>query len=726
MLYCPKCQATYEDGTQRFCTNEGARLLSSPSTEQSGQSSKGVFTSILGKSFSKPENIKSEAVVSAFKPPIKSKFFSAEKEDEAIEKSKPTVLEINNQEKETKQTKPFEHIPLASIIKPNLIQEKQRKSDIVFDGETKKSVEISAELSDKTETKEEVLQSFDINNQDFLEVEDSENLILSEDVDENELSADSMLDHSETSAKADEFELNIENQETDVIDLGSELELDSVENIEIPKSIESNSNFDLDLDEPLEGLDSLKLDSDFEIDVEDLDKIPVNSEPLPQGELDLGDLDEFSIPSKVELDLESKEEINLADSMPRIELDLADLDDVSIPDKLETEPDVENEGAKTGDSIELKTFPPREIKYEISEILQSSLPPVVSNIGEESEIKQEIGSEKKEEKTVSTEAGTEKIKATDDPTWEKRSSEAAGGEESKWFLYPLIGLIILALGLLGFFYLTNQNNSVNREPANKLNENLNQPNINANVNLNANDSQTNINTNDSQTNINTNVSDSSENLNEPSSYPGEPNLSGEPRSDLSAVPPLPRTISQPPNTVLYKNVKKQQKGVQTENFLGFSIYYPKDWKETKSDNKFLDIAKKTPEGLPIKQLLITRYDSNGTFDADRTLFDELVKKSNADLRGILSNYEVINEGETIFQNGRWRVYQVTFQGIGSDKKLIIWGRRLWLPVQRAGMKSGFIITVFGTSLSDDIKSVNDLENDDEITEILKTFEPELN
>jgi hypothetical protein len=177
---------------------------------------------------------------------------------------------------------------------------------------------------------------------------------------------------------------------------------------------------------------------------------------------------------------------------------------------------------------------------------------------------------------------------------------------------------------------------------------------------------------------------------------------------------------------LYKNERKRQKGELAEKFLGFSIYYPKDWQENKVDNKFLDIAKKTPEGLLVKQLLISPYDSRGTFEADRALFKDLVEKSNADLRGILSNYQVIHEKETTFQNGRWRVYEVGFQGMGGNEKLIIWGRRLWMPVQLPGMKSGFIITMLATSLADDVKSVADLGKNDDLAQILETFEPELN
>src|ERR1044072_5139054 len=47
MLYCPKCRRTYEEGTQRFCDNDGGRLLPAPSARDSG--SGGVFSNLLGK-----------------------------------------------------------------------------------------------------------------------------------------------------------------------------------------------------------------------------------------------------------------------------------------------------------------------------------------------------------------------------------------------------------------------------------------------------------------------------------------------------------------------------------------------------------------------------------------------------------------------------------------------------------------------------------------------------
>jgi len=54
----------------------------------------------------------------------------------------------------------------------------------------------------------------------------------------------------------------------------------------------------------------------------------------------------------------------------------------------------------------------------------------------------------------------------------------------------------------------------------------------------------------------------------------------------------------------------------------------------------------------------------------------------------------------------------------------VWGKRLWLPVQRAGVQNGFVITLLATSLSDSVKGVDDVGTKGELANVLETFEPE--
>lgn len=690
MLYCPKCQAMYEDGSQRFCTNEGARLLPYTTSEKSDQSSKGVFTSILNKSSIKKENsakvsesAKSGNAFSAFQPP-KSRFFksdeneSAEKE-ETVEENPPTVSKSNEPEKEETETlKPIEPLPLAGIINPSKIPEKQVESDKIFSKTSSKTAETESD-------------------------------------DALELSLDEPAKNDEILDFQDDIDLSVEDR-----DLDSEIALDlGIGDFSETESQEVSQN-SAEISEISED------NNEIELDLFDIDEQVADSPENQKIELELDEIEDVSVPEPprsngLELDLQSKEEVDLKDSIPRIELDLIDLDDVSIPSESEPESNIaeEPETLELSEPLEIED----EQETESAETEEPFTAPIFSTEPEVAKETPEIAETvevKEEEKpktavvsaeSVAAQAETADIKTVEESSTQISSTDSLDKEESRWFLYPLIGIIVLGFILLGYFYLT-QNNSQNETPANSSQANQANAIENANVSENINTAPINSDANAS-------------NSQDSSSFQSYPGGQSNPKIGSGNLLP-PRQIKQPPNTVLYRNERKNQRGELSENFLGFSIYYPKDWKESRADNKFLDISKKTPQGLPIKQLLISRYDSKGTFEADRAIFDDLVKTSNDDLRKILSNYQVISKGEATFQNGRWQVYEVDFQGIGSDKKLIIWGKRLWIPVQREGMKSGFIITMIGTSLSDDVKSVNDLGENDDLAEILKTFEPELN
>ena len=56
--------------------------------------------------------------------------------------------------------------------------------------------------------------------------------------------------------------------------------------------------------------------------------------------------------------------------------------------------------------------------------------------------------------------------------------------------------------------------------------------------------------------------------------------------------------------------------------------------------------------------------------------------------------------------------------------MTLWGRRLWLPMPVAGTPNGFVITMLATSLSDAVRSVDDVGVKGELGKVLETFEPE--
>ena len=142
----------------------------------------------------------------------------------------------------------------------------------------------------------------------------------------------------------------------------------------------------------------------------------------------------------------------------------------------------------------------------------------------------------------------------------------------------------------------------------------------------------------------------------------------------------------------------------------------------------MDISKNAPNGLPIEQMLFSYYDSKGTFKDDRESFPALVKETNEYLKKIVPNYQLVSQGEKTVNNG-WRAYEVMFQGetkTTGGEKVQIWGKRLWIPAARVGMKNGYFITMLATSLSPNVKNVDDVGVKGELADILETFEPNRN
>ena len=208
---------------------------------------------------------------------------------------------------------------------------------------------------------------------------------------------------------------------------------------------------------------------------------------------------------------------------------------------------------------------------------------------------------------------------------------------------------------------------------------------------------------------------------------------GDPPVQEIEVAPLPRNITQPPNTAYYQSNKQNLKGDLVRNFVGFSLYYPLDWKsggshestEPNSRGKFVDIAKSTPDGKLREQMLSSYYPSAGTYDLDAAKFPQMVKEANETLKKLIPDYQMVSSGE-IKINGGWRAYEVKFQGGAKSEtgeRFIVWGRRLFIPAASLSARNGYEITMLATSFADDVRSVDDVGVRGELGSILDTFEP---
>lgn len=290
-------------------------------------------------------------------------------------------------------------------------------------------------------------------------------------------------------------------------------------------------------------------------------------------------------------------------------------------------------------------------------------------------------------------ADIEEAKSPEEPAWQKRSTEPMKPVGRSRMVLAILGIALLFAGLWGVwaYFLNNPNEP---QPAVTQNPVQNEPPVNPEI-------------------------------------PQNPAIVQEnpPVVETNEIPPQPRKIEIPANSVYFENSKENLSRELLKSYRGFSLYYPNNWKKNNPGNKFIDISLDAPNGAPVEQIMISPYESKGTFLKDKELFPKLVEKSNKDLSQALNEkYEVVSEGETTIQNGRWKAYEVKFRAEGTigSEKTTVWGRRLWVPVQRPGAGSGFIITMLATSFSNDVKSVEDVGVKGKLAEILYTFEPDPN
>lgn len=194
------------------------------------------------------------------------------------------------------------------------------------------------------------------------------------------------------------------------------------------------------------------------------------------------------------------------------------------------------------------------------------------------------------------------------------------------------------------------------------------------------------------------------------------------------VPVIPDKSFLRGNIITFNNAKDGLDGKLSEKFVGFSISYPNDWTRNpnegvKGASNFIDLANRVSTGVPIEQILVSWYDSRGTFEADRETFPRLAKK----LNGIydIPAYKQVSEGAIKLNN--YDAYQVRFAGEALDKNgemVKIWGKTVFLPQNKRESRSGLLITILTTSLAPALQSVEDVGEKGESAQILKSIKLE--
>lgn len=761
MLYCPKCNATYQDGTQRFCSTDGSRLVSA-TVAKSSTNSQGVFTSLLNRAASNNQNderLSSNSVkpeVRRNEPPVFHTSFSSKvfrDENLAVQKKEETPLnQVNNT--------PLNNVPIQTpqpvvrLIKPNEIAsgtaevgdrkinptgrlaltwenpkvllgqtikgryyvvEKldQDDSSIVYLAEDKiipnKQVVVRVLMEEKKDAflskifSEERVSLSHINHPNVVGVLDSGELleglpfVVSESVDGfslkeklhkleqfNPLRTGRII--RQTSYALSEVHQNgILHRSLRPSNIYLTVSEIGTEQVKVADFVVSNGAKKQNI-EQVKYLSPEQIEGKMPNFASDIYSLAVIAYQMLTGSMPY----DFTAADK--LLKAQKEKLYIAPSKLRSEISKG-VDDVFAKafsyNPTDRYPKARDFGDALFNALSLTINPENAIELQGVELKEENKSERISSTIRIPGLKESRAEETNQlkiearEEAESEETSITKISApTSELTWEKRSPEPVQTISPFWMIIGGIGLLIL--GLLAYqSWSYFKNRQIEPEVI---------------------------------------VSNPT-----PAIPQGETPVTPIPK-DIES-PPLPRNVSQPPNTEYFQNSKSEQKDriELLKNYRGFTLFYPSGWTKNSSKTNFLDVSKKTENGSLLEQMLITSYPSTGLFSKDKELFPKLVEKSNKDLKAALGdNYKVVSQGEVNIQNGRWKVYEVTFQssGKGSDgKELTVWGRRIWLPTQNPTMRNGFVITMVATSLSPEITKLEDVGNKGDLATILETFEP---
>ncbi len=800
MLYCPKCKTKYEDGSQRFCNNDGGRLLPYTVTERKSKKDAGVFTNLLGRTAPSnerdeklaktPRFVKAKNVEPKFQTPNKSKVFKSEQQLKP-RLSKPAVKKEEVKKTTPKSPRPkskpkpkLEPKPLSKLINPNEVKIDRAKlgdrrvnptgrtalswdNPKILLGQTVKGRYYITEQLDKDHASiayladDKIIHSKKAIVRVLMEENSKESL-------EDKIFAEervslSHINHPNIARVIDSGELPegkpfivtdyLEGRSVkEILDTNKELNPMRVARIVRQASyalseVHQNGILHRSLkpDHILltvseAGMEQVKV-TDFCVSSGRDTKAEFNYKSPEQvgGQLPTFASDTYSLaviayemltgqlPFKASNPkaLLKAQKSGLTTKIADIKQDLPPLVDDVIDKALSFNPSDRYPKARDfGEALynSLMTASPWEDKSEAKkeekadieadeEVNKIALP---SNpLAEKADISIEHNEDTSDIHIASTEeisteeevnevvldVKEEELEKSDtvkspasDSLWEKRSPEPA--REGNWILTiaSILGLILLVIGVIGIWqYFSNRGE---------------QPLV-------------------------TSTQNQTENLKEkdPTIRNADENKAVANQADNIEVPPPEREITEPPNSKYFENSKQNLSKELAKNYRGFSVYYPETWKSKKSDTNFLDVVKEDENGLPKEQMIVTYYESMGTFDLDKKKFPDLVSKSNKDLQTAIPNYEVVSQGNITVNNG-WKSYEVKFKGkapkVNGEENVEIWGRRIWMPAARPGVKNGFVITMLATSLSDKIESLDDVGKKGDLGDILYTFEPDRN
>jgi hypothetical protein len=192
--------------------------------------------------------------------------------------------------------------------------------------------------------------------------------------------------------------------------------------------------------------------------------------------------------------------------------------------------------------------------------------------------------------------------------------------------------------------------------------------------------------------------------------------------------PSPSTESfvPPPDTVEFANSIASLDGRLAEHFFDFSFYYPKDWtKDPKAGvpgaTNFVGVGRKL-DTFPQENFSVGWYTSTGTYLGDLDSYKKRVEEFSSVLEKQFPEYQKVSEGPTTINS--MQGYEFRWEGLSKATEkgdVNLWGRVVFLPTGKEGDTTGATLTMFATSLADELSGVDDVGVRGQMPVILESF-----
>jgi hypothetical protein len=207
------------------------------------------------------------------------------------------------------------------------------------------------------------------------------------------------------------------------------------------------------------------------------------------------------------------------------------------------------------------------------------------------------------------------------------------------------------------------------------------------------------------------------------------NTATENQNENSSVPEKkaePEKYVPPAGAVGFTNSKDNLDGKLAEHYVDFSFYYPKSWESdpkagVPGASNFARVFKTLEDTTP-ESVVVSWYNSNGTYDDDVSIFPSRVEALSAQISKSLPNYRKVSEGPTAVN--ALKAYDFHFTGVFKDPEKgdqPYWGRAIFIPPGVAGHKNGVTIIMLATSQASDIHNEEDVGVKGDMPMILESF-----